>query len=311
MLKKFIFPILLSLPVVFQSCNEYEKTESGLEYKLIKDSTGDNAKMGDMVIVHMKFQNEKDTFDTYKRGQPINILLQESFKGSLEEGLTHASKGDSIAIKVSNDSLYTKLFRNDSLPKEIKPGSFTTFNLKVIDVFPKEKLQKDEAERKAKKTEQDMAFMKQMKQQILDSSKAQLKTDEAKISAYVKKNKLNAQKTTNGIYYVVTQEGTGEQPVEGDSVSLHYAGKLLDGKEFDKSQPERPLIFQVGVGAVIPGFDEAVMQLKKGSKATIIIPSPLAYGAQGIKRSETEYVIPQNAPLVFDIELVDVKKRKK
>src|SRR5688572_612270 len=127
MLKNLIFPALLSLAVIFQSCDGFEKTESGLKYKIIEDSIGNNAKMGDLVVVHMSFQNEKDTFDTYKRGQPISIQLMSSFQGSLEEGLTYASKGDSLAVVVSNDSLYTKIFQKDSLPKEIKAGSFTTF----------------------------------------------------------------------------------------------------------------------------------------------------------------------------------------
>ena len=106
----------------------------------------------------------------------------------------------------------------------------------------------------------------------------------------------------------MTEEGKGEKPEYGDSVSVNYVGKLLDGKEFDKSR--RPFTFQFGVGGIAPGFIEGIGQLKQGSKAIIIMPSSLAYGKEGVKASETDYLIPPDAPLVFEIELLEVIKQK-
>ena len=90
---------------------------------------------------------------------------------------------------------------------------------------------------------------------------------------------------------------------------MKYRGTLLDGKEFDSSakHPGQPdFSFAVGRGQVIPGWDDALTQLPKGSKATILVPSSLAYGKQGSPPN-----IPANSPLRFDIEVVDVKDAPK
>jgi FKBP-type peptidyl-prolyl cis-trans isomerase FkpA len=133
----------------------------------------------------------------------------------------------------------------------------------------------------------------------------QLKKDDVVLQDYIKKNNLNAQKDASGVYYVVTQPGTGAKPKQGQIVSVQYKGTLLDGKEFDssaKGNGGRPIEFPIGVGQVIPGWDKAIPLLNKGSKATILIPSSLAYGQRGAGAD-----IPADAVLRFDVELVDVK----
>ncbi len=108
-------------------------------------------------------------------------------------------------------------------------------------------------------------------------------------------------KTESGLYFTITKEGTGEKPTKGAQVTVHYKGTLVDGTVFDSSyQRNQPIDFSVGVGQVIPGWDEGIMLLSKGAAARFVIPSPLAYGAQGAGG-----VIPPNATLVFDVELVD------
>jgi FKBP-type peptidyl-prolyl cis-trans isomerase len=154
-----------------------------------------------------------------------------------------------------------------------------------------------------------MAYMEQYKKSILDTAGAQLKKDDALIQKYLRQNRItNAKKTESGVYYVIKEEGTGPEVNMGDTVTVNYTGTFLDGTEFDKSSPERPFVFQTGVGNVIPGFDEGLDQLREGSKAIIIIPSSLAYGPRGAKRSPTEYVIPPNSVIVFDLEVTKVGK---
>jgi FKBP-type peptidyl-prolyl cis-trans isomerase len=99
--------------------------------------------------------------------------------------------------------------------------------------------------------------------------------------------------------------GTGDGPKAGDNVKVHYTGKLLDGKVFDSSKNggRPPIDFQVGVGMVIPGWEEGIMLMKKGGKRTLIIPSGLAYGAEG-----SPGAIPANSVLLFDVELLDFGK---
>ena len=107
----------------------------------------------------------------------------------------------------------------------------------------------------------------------------------------------------------MTSPGTGAKAISGDTVFVHYVGTTLIGeKEFDNSrQRNQPFSFPVGKGMVIPGWDEGLQLLPKGTKAILMIPSKLAYGEQGAPGSP----IGPNAALVFDIEVLDVKPGKK
>ncbi|MDO6676071.1 peptidylprolyl isomerase [Tenacibaculum sp. 1B UA] len=109
--------------------------------------------------------------------------------------------------------------------------------------------------------------------------------------------------TASGLRYKVLQNGDGKQATKGATVSVHYKGQLLDGTVFDSSyKRKQPIDFAIGVGQVIPGWDEGIQLLKVGDKARLVIPSDLAYGAQGAGG-----VIPPDATLIFDVELMNVK----
>ncbi len=109
--------------------------------------------------------------------------------------------------------------------------------------------------------------------------------------------------TKSGLRYKVLQKGDGKQATKGAKVSVHYKGQLLDGTVFDSSyKRKQPLDFNVGIGQVISGWDEGIQLLQVGDKARFVIPSNLAYGAAGAGG-----VIPPNATLIFDVELMDVK----
>jgi peptidyl-prolyl cis-trans isomerase A (cyclophilin A) len=109
-------------------------------------------------------------------------------------------------------------------------------------------------------------------------------------------------KTSSGLEFIEVEAGTGTQAEAGKTVSVHYTGKFQDGKVFDSSIPRgEPITFQLGRGNVIKGWDEGIALMKVGGKAQLIIPPALAYGERGAGG-----VIPPNATLVFDVELVSV-----
>lgn len=280
------------LVAVVAACgkNRQQVTQNGLKYQIHEQSEETRkGKVGDILTLHLTLMNNKDSIlrDTHKEGAPFQMLLQvPPFKGSYEEGLTLLSKGDSATFYVSADSLFTKAMQ--PFPPGVQKGTDIGIAVKMLNIQSEEEYKKTQAA--------DFEKQKGIDAKVIEN--------------YVAKNGLagKVQKTESGVNYVVTQPGTGATPGRGDVVSVHYTGKLLNGKVFDGSRvnPQmqgRPLQFPIGVGQVIPGWDEGVMKLHKGEKATLVIPSVLAYGPRGNGPS-----VPPNSVLVFDVELVDFQK---
>ncbi|MFM6131339.1 MAG: FKBP-type peptidyl-prolyl cis-trans isomerase [Sphaerospermopsis kisseleviana] len=109
--------------------------------------------------------------------------------------------------------------------------------------------------------------------------------------------------TPSGLKYIDLEEGQGETPTKGQTVVVHYTGTLEDGTKFDSSRDRNsPFSFKIGVGQVIKGWDEGVGSMKVGGRRQLIIPPELGYGSRGAGG-----VIPPNATLIFDVELLSVK----
>ncbi|BDW93143.1 peptidylprolyl isomerase [Allomuricauda sp. XS_ASV26] len=128
---------------------------------------------------------------------------------------------------------------------------------------------------------------------------------EQKAQAEAEMEKLAAgfEKTDSGLRYQIIQKGSGSKAEKGKTVSVHYEGALANGQVFDSSyKRNQPIDFALGVGQVIPGWDEGIGLLQVGDKARFVIPSHLAYGSAGAGG-----VIPPNATLIFDVELMNVK----
>jgi peptidyl-prolyl cis-trans isomerase A (cyclophilin A) len=139
---------------------------------------------------------------------------------------------------------------------------------------------------------------------VFEGSRAKREAAE-RATAEAKMEKLAAgfEKTESGLRYQFIQRGNGKKAEKGRTVSVHYSGQLEDGKVFDSSYArKKPIEFPLGMGHVIEGWDEGIELLQVGDKARFVIPSHLGYGSRGAGG-----VIPPNATLVFDVELMDVK----
>ena len=139
---------------------------------------------------------------------------------------------------------------------------------------------------------------------VFEGSRAKrIEAEKAAIESELEKLASGFEKTESGLRYQIIQKGEGKQAQKNDVVSVHYKGQLVDGTVFDSSYKRNdPIEFTLGVGQVIPGWDEGIALLHVGEKARFVIPSALAYGSRGAGG-----VIPPNANLIFDVELVGIK----
>lgn len=296
MIKRIIPIALLGAAMLsLNACNTgggYKKTENGVQYKIVRDKEGPAAKAGDivemsMVAIYKDDKTDTTVFDTYKlnNNMPIQIPLPApAFKGDFVEALTKLSAGDSAIVLVSIDSL-KKQPGMQQLPEFMKSGKFLEYHVSMVSVKSQE------------------AVKKELEQHAAD----QKVKDEQTLQEYFTQNNLHPQKTTSGVYYTIEKQGTGEPVKNGQVVTVSYTGRTLDGKVFDSNtdpsmgHPE-PFTFAVGQGSVIRGWDDALLQLNKGTKAKLFIPSTLAYGAQSPSPA-----IPADACLMFDIEVLKIE----
>ncbi len=131
-----------------------------------------------------------------------------------------------------------------------------------------------------------------------DEENEYLGQTEDDIIQYIEDNNLDASRTTNGVYYLIDEEGEGNFPLEDAYVNVKYTGYFLDGREFDANSTNGATFDLL---AVIPGFAEGILNFNTGSSGTILIPPSLGYGASGVNG-----FIPGGAVLVFDVEIVKI-----
>lgn len=268
---------------------------SGVNFKVIKrDEKGAKLKENEFVVLRF-LRKVGDTVlqNTFKDPKPVTLQIQ-SVPGSPAEVFPFLQIGDSVHIKIPLD---TSVRRNPFFEMFRHKG-------KTVEYFVKIEGARSAEERKKEIMELEKEAMKKQEELIKQNEGKENKT----IEEYLAKNPMTLEVTPSGLKYGITQKNpAGVKPQSGDSVKVHYTGKLLNGKVFDSSiQRKIPFGFVLGQGQVIRGWDEGIALLRKGEKATLLIPSKLGYGAQGAGN-----VIPPFAPLVFEVELVDVIQPKK
>jgi FKBP-type peptidyl-prolyl cis-trans isomerase len=113
----------------------------------------------------------------------------------------------------------------------------------------------------------------------------------------------------SGLKYVRLKEGKGEKPAEGQRVKVTYVGKLLNGEIFQALEKGDVFMFKIGDPGIIKGWNEGFQLMKEGEKGILIVPPFLGYGTKGVKDPEEikEYMVPPNAMLVFEVELISIK----
>ena len=143
------------------------------------------------------------------------------------------------------------------------------------------------------------------KESLVISNRYLTRTEEEEIDHYIKRHQLKVEETGSGLRYAVTKHGNGSVPQRGDKVSLKYETRLISGDLIYSSDEDGLLVFQVGKGGVPSGMEEAILHLKVGDQAVIILPSHLAFGLLGDNKK-----IPKRATVIYKIELLKLSKNQ-
>jgi len=267
---------------------------NNLVYKLVRTTkSARSAQISDVLSFRAQYFIKKNNQDSLLFDSKVNpggmVTLQlsaPSYKGDLMEGLAMMHQGDSATFFVPADSFFLKTVQLDHLPPFISTGEKMRFEIGMVEINTVEEMQK--------------------KQAVLDSiAQIEMKTqNEKEMQVLLAKMAEKGETQTpepSGLIIIQRQKGNGVKPLAGQKVSVHYTGTLLDGTVFDSSvQRNEPISFTLGEGQVIKGWDEGIAAIEVGGKATLMIPSWLAYGARAMGP------IPANASLIFEVELVKI-----
>ncbi|HXI01059.1 MAG TPA: FKBP-type peptidyl-prolyl cis-trans isomerase [Sphingobacteriaceae bacterium] len=296
--------LILCIALAFSSCKQFKQGEGDMFYKIHEDKDGPLVKDGDFIVFKFIQKTEEDSvlYNSSDYDRPAMTVKQKpGFKGDMFTAIGMLSEGDSATFKINIDSLVGKL----GMPKpENVKGKYMLYTFKLDKVIPKGKMKDADFQAKVEQ------FLK------VETDKAK-NNEAAKIKNYLDAEDLKPLTTASGLNYVITGGGKGGLKAKpGDTVEVNYTGKFLSGKVFDTSlqdvakksgtfaaqRPYKPIKIPVGVGSgIIRGWEEALMLLPKGTKATLILPSKLAYGEQG-----SAPTIQPFTPLVFDIDIVNI-----
>lgn len=260
----------------------FQTTESGIKYKIPKNAKGDQyAKEGDFVEIFIKtYFGDSLIFNSREQTGNKPVVFPAStprFHGDLSETFSLLTPGDSGIFLVPVDTLKAN---KQNLQPWMKEGEYITYSIELVSIKTQKELDAERTEKAKQANNPD--------------------NEDLALAAYIQKNKVSPKKQSSGLYYLITKATDGDKPISGQKVKVNYTGKLLDGTIFDSNEGRDPFEFILGRGQVIRGWDEGIALLKKGEKATLYIPSYLAYG-----ENSPSPKIPANSTLIFDVELVD------
>jgi FKBP-type peptidyl-prolyl cis-trans isomerase len=270
----------------------FDKSDTGLYYKIIRgNSDKELPTEGDVLTLELSYflhSNDSLLFTTKNSPEPLELPVQKPlYNGDINEGLRMITEGDSAVFIIKADSFLMNNVGMMQMPPYIDSESMFRFELKVLK-------HKTSAEYMT-----EMNLRREQYEKMLEEMKAQEHIERAQ---WLEENNIKVKPTQSGLYFIPEKAGTGAKIERGDLVKAHYTGYFLNGQVFDSSRESpQPFEFLVGRGEVIQGWDEAVLMMKVGGKARIILPSELAYGERGSGQ------IGPNEALIFEVELFGIK----
>ena len=298
------------LLLVCFACDKSEReTPNGMKFKMVKEGTGEPTKTGEVLIFNFMFKDPKDSiwWTTYTAVFPQYMVMRDTTGMHKEDGMTQMlrmlRKGDSVLVTIPMKDFFKDYVRRP-MPEKMDSTWNITTRLKVENIMPQD------------------SFMTYQRDFYMKLEKAQAEKDAVILDEYLAKNNIVAEKTPSGLRYVITQPGKGENGKSGQAAKVGYLGYTIDGKYFDGSDrataiekgffnsqrdqfaPYAPYDVTIDRSQVIMAWHEALKLMNKGAKATIYVPSGLAYGPQ--RKGD---IIKENQVLIFELEMIDLKDK--
>jgi FKBP-type peptidyl-prolyl cis-trans isomerase len=261
------------------SCNKngYDKTEGGLEYKIIESKKGRKPKLTDVLRMNLKFISQSDS--TFANGDRyITELFQPAFKGGIEEGFALMTEGDSASFLISSDSVFKYIFKQ-AMPSFIKTGEKIRIEVRLLEVKTKEE------------------FEKLAKAEINEY----IQQDKLETENFMAQNNLSGTQVSPGCQFIILKEGNGSFPAAGDTVRVRFTAKIISGEIFESSQRiGKDFQYVMGAPEVPTIWDISTANLKVGGLYRIIFDTKCRKGLPGTNKLKGP------GPVIYDVELISI-----
>ena len=268
----------------------FKQTDSGLKYKFHEQGGGEKVQLYEILKMDMVYRLKDSTlFDTRLNDIPMFLELTEpEYPGDIYEALAMLSVGDSVTFIVDAADFFMITVGMFELPPPIREGDQLYFDIRLLDALDEDGF---------------MVEQQRIMEEQMQANERRADDEDGLRDAFLREENITVEPLESGLYFIESARGEGPKVTPGSTVSVHYEGRLLDGTVFDSSYERgEPLDFIVGMGQVIPGWDEGIARMHVGGKAMLVIPSHLGYGDRGAGA-----LIPPFSTLVFEVEVVDMQ----
>ncbi len=262
----------------------FSKDKKGIYYQLHKigESTV-KAQYNDYITADIEYRTLNDSL--FFSGRRKLQLQNSGIEGSIEDCFSMLSQGESASFIIASDVFFNQTLETTS-PDFLPPGSMMKIKLDIIEIQTQQQYEKEKE-----------AFLNWI-EDFGDYEKVILQQ-------FLREEKIPVQPTGTGLYHLKLREGNGKTVAKGDTITVNYEGRFLNGKFFDSTiRRKQPFQFVYGTEwQVVKGLEEAIGMMSEGEKSLFILPSGLAFGTEGSSTG----IVPPFTSLLFEVEIISIK----